>query len=64
MVDAAYFRAQAELCFALAGLMHDPVAANLARLAAEQYMRRANNAEQEKLRVSPQEEILDNSARL
>jgi hypothetical protein len=47
MVDPAYLRRQAELCFALAQLMTSTVDSKLARLAAEQYARRAENAEQE-----------------
>lgn len=49
MMDAAYLRAQAELCFAIAELVSDRAAANLACLAAQQYRRRADKAEQEKL---------------
>jgi hypothetical protein len=47
MVDAAYLRRQAELCFAMAELLSNPVDARHARLAAEQYAQRARNAEQE-----------------
>jgi len=47
MLDPAYLRRQAELCFAIAELMTNPVDAKLARLAAEQYARRAEHAEQE-----------------
>ena len=49
MMDAAHLRAQAELCFAIAELVSDRAAANQACLAAEQYVRRAGQAEQEKL---------------
>jgi hypothetical protein len=48
-VEPSYLRAQAELCFAMARLVSDPDAAKLARLAAERYMRRADNAEKRKI---------------
>ena len=48
MVEAAYLRRQAELCFAIAELMSDPADATLAREAAEQYVQRAKKAEEER----------------
>jgi hypothetical protein len=53
MIDAAYLRAQAELCFAIADLMSSPEDARLARMAAEQYVSRAEKAaEQERTDAS------------
>jgi hypothetical protein len=49
MLDAAYLRRQAELYFAMAELMSDPVDAQFARSAAEQYVQRAKNAEQQEV---------------
>ena len=45
MLDPAYLRAQAELCFAIADLMSTPEDARLARIAAEHYVSRAEKAE-------------------
>ena len=47
MLDAAYLRRQAELYFAMAELMSDPVDAQLARAAAERFQQRAKEAEQQ-----------------
>ncbi len=47
MADAAYLRRQAELCFAMAELLSNPIDAKHARSAAEQYAQRARYAEQE-----------------
>jgi hypothetical protein len=41
MVDAAYLRRQAELCFAMAELLSNPEDAKCARLAAERFVQRA-----------------------
>jgi hypothetical protein len=49
MLNAAHLRRQAELCFAIAEVLSNPVDAKLARQAAEQYERRAENAEQEQI---------------
>jgi hypothetical protein len=46
MIDAAYLRRQAELCSALAELMSNPIDAQVARRAAEQYVQRAQSAEE------------------
>jgi hypothetical protein len=48
MADPAYLRRQAELCLSISALMSDPASAKVARLAADQYARRAAHAEQEK----------------
>lgn len=47
MVDAAYLRRQAELCFAMAELLSNPEDAKCARLAAERFVQRAKHTEQE-----------------
>jgi hypothetical protein len=47
MFDPAHLRAQAQLCFAIADLMSDPSDAERVRSAAEQYVSRAEKAEQE-----------------
>ena len=47
MMNAAHLRAQAELCFAIAKLMSAPVDAEVARLAAERYVRRADKKDSE-----------------
>jgi hypothetical protein len=48
MFDPTHLRAQAELCFAIAELMSDPADAERVRLAAEQYVSRAERAERER----------------
>ena len=53
MVEAAYLHRQAELCFAIADLMSDPVGAKLARVAAEHYVQRAKKAEEEQVFLDP-----------
>jgi hypothetical protein len=47
MIDAAYLRRQAELCFAIAALMSDPKDARVARLAGDRYLHRAQNTKQD-----------------
>jgi hypothetical protein len=53
MFDSAHLRAQAELCFAIADLMSDPADAERVRLTAEQYVSRAEKAEQESTEPGP-----------
>jgi hypothetical protein len=48
MFDPTHLRAQAQLCFAIADLMSDPADAERVRLAAEQYLLRAEKAERER----------------
>jgi hypothetical protein len=43
MVDAAYLRRQAELCFAMAELLSNPADAKCARLAAERFEQLADH---------------------
>lgn len=45
MSDAAYFRAQAELCFSIALALSDPAAAETTLTLANDYVRRAEEAE-------------------
>jgi hypothetical protein len=46
MLDAAYFRAQAELCFSIARALSDPAAADRTLTLANDYARRAQEAEE------------------
>jgi hypothetical protein len=45
MVDAAYYRAQAELCLSIARSLSDPLAAERTRNTANAYLRRAEQIE-------------------
>ena len=47
MLDAAYLRRQAELYFAMAKMLSDPVDAQRARSVAERYEQSAKDAEQQ-----------------
>ena len=46
MSDAAYFRAQAELCFNIARALSDVAAAETTLTLAKDYVRRAEEAEE------------------
>jgi hypothetical protein len=46
MLDAAYFRAQAELCLSIARALSDPAAAETTLTLANDYIRRAEEAEE------------------
>ena len=45
MLDAAYYRAQAELCFNMARVLSDSAAAEATLSLANDYVRRAEEAE-------------------
>jgi len=47
MMNAAHLRAQAKLCFAIADLMSAPADGQVARSAAERYIRLAEKAEKD-----------------
>ena len=49
MFDPTHLRAQAQLCFAIADLMSDPADADRVRMAAEQYVTRAEKSERERV---------------
>ena len=45
MLDAAFYRAQAELCFSIARSLSDPKAAEVTLTLANNYVRRAEDLE-------------------